>query len=56
LKLNRRKFAKNSNHLIRCKFLIDAGFDGRSAGRRTSTNSKPYRGGAGNPVFTICAD
>jgi hypothetical protein len=26
LKLNRRKFAENSNHLIRCKFSIDADF------------------------------
>jgi hypothetical protein len=26
LRLNRRKFAKNPNDLIRCKFSIDAGF------------------------------
>jgi hypothetical protein len=56
LRLNRRKLAKNSNHLIRCKFSIDAGFGGESAAWRISTNSKPYRAGAGNPVFTIRVD
>jgi hypothetical protein len=53
LKLNRRKFAKNPNDLIRCKFSIDAGW--RDAGERpgSSTISKPYPFRPGNLPFTI---
>jgi hypothetical protein len=56
LRLNLRKFAKNSNDLIRCKFSIDAGRGEDVAAQAASTISKPYRIRAGNPAFTICVD
>jgi hypothetical protein len=50
LNLIRGKFAKNPPDLIRCKFSIDGGFR-RKPG--SSTISKPYPAGSGNPTFTI---
>jgi hypothetical protein len=51
-----RKFAKNPNDLIRCKFSIDGDFDGEIDASEASTISKPYKRRAGNPTFTICTE
>jgi hypothetical protein len=56
LSLIRRKFAKNPNDLIRCKFSIDAGFGGKIDASSASTLSKPYLTRSGNPTFTICTE
>jgi len=53
LSLIRRKFAKNPNDLIRCKFSIDGDFGGEIELSDASTISKPYRIRAGNLSFTI---
>jgi hypothetical protein len=56
LSLNRRKFVKNPNDLIRCKFSIDDGSSGAIDLSDASTISKPYPARPGNPTFTICIE
>jgi hypothetical protein len=53
MRLNRRKAAQKSNDSIRRKFSIDGILRNRMAITGTSTISKPYPAGPGNPTFTI---
>jgi hypothetical protein len=53
MRLNRRKLAEKLTDSIRRKFSIDAVFATGIAISGTSTISKPYPAGPGNPTFTI---
>jgi len=53
MRLNRGKLAEKLTDSIRRKFSIDAVLRNRMTGSGTSTISKPYPAGAGNPTFTI---
>jgi hypothetical protein len=51
LRLNRRKFAKNPNDSIWCKFSIDREFRSKTGAQGASTISKPYQARFWKPVI-----